>query len=124
MSVHVGDTSGTPSMIGGRVASLLTHVTSMPKGKRAQWYRDLADMLLVAASKWDADHAPGSAGVPCRRAERIFPAQTSDGPAARMAYLLAEADALIVLRRDADARMAALVAEAWALCAETERSAT
>jgi len=50
----------------------------------------------------------------------MFPAQTSDGPAARMAYLLAEADALIVLRRDTDARMAALIAEAWALCAEAE----
>lgn len=55
MTARVGDTSGTPSMIGGRVARIITGpVVVMPATERAGWYRDLARMLLVAADKWEA----------------------------------------------------------------------
>ena len=55
MTARVGDTSGTPSMIGWRVARIITGpVVVMPATERAGWYRDLARMLLVAADKWEA----------------------------------------------------------------------
>lgn len=58
---RIGDVSGTPSMIGCRVVSLLSGITTMPPRQRAEWFRDLARMLLVAADKWDAHLASDEA---------------------------------------------------------------
>ena len=57
-----------------------------------------------------ADAALGALGLHVP----MFPAQPSDSPAARLAYLLDEADALMSVRKGIDARIAAL-------CAEVER---
>ena len=54
MSTRLGDTSGTPSVIGHRVLRIIWNAPTMPPEERAGWYRELARMLTVAADKWDA----------------------------------------------------------------------